>query len=116
MKSIMKTITQSKSVVQQVLDLLYKNKTVENQPLKLEIKLRSTATPDEQLDINQWHQLIHNMNNKKSQTWNSGQLVKTRPCRNVGPLLFIYLFKTHTYEKEHENVLKRRVKHNARNG
>jgi hypothetical protein len=66
MKSIMKTITQSKSVVQQVLDLLYKNKTVENQPLKLEIKLRSTTTPDEQLDINQWHQLIHDMNNKRS--------------------------------------------------
>ena len=50
----------------QYIYLLYKNKTVENQPLKLEIKLRSTATPDEQLDINQWHKLIHEMNNKKS--------------------------------------------------
>jgi hypothetical protein len=61
----MKTITQS-SVVKRVLNLLYKDKTLNEQPLKLEIKLRSTATPDEQLDINQWHQLIHDMNNKKS--------------------------------------------------
>lgn len=62
----MKTTTQSKNVVKKVLDLLYKDKTPEEQPTKLEIKLRSTATPDEQLDINQWHQLIHEMNNKKS--------------------------------------------------
>lgn len=62
----MKTTTQSKSVVKKVLDLLYKDKTPEEQPIKLEIKLKSTATPDEQLDINQWHQLIHEMNNKKS--------------------------------------------------
>jgi hypothetical protein len=65
-KIIMKIITQSKSVVRQVIDLLYKDRTFEQQPLKLEIKLKSTATPDEQLDINQWHQLIHQMNNKKS--------------------------------------------------
>jgi len=62
----MKIITQSKSVVRQVIDLLYKDRTFEQQPLKLEIKLKSTATPDEQLDINQWYQLIHQMNNKKS--------------------------------------------------
>jgi hypothetical protein len=49
-----------------VIDLLYKDRTFEQQPLKLEIKLKSTATPDEQLDINQWYQLIHQMNNKKS--------------------------------------------------
>jgi hypothetical protein len=61
----MKTITQS-SVVKRVLNLLYKDKALNEQPLKLEIKLRSTATPNEQLDINQWYQLIHDMNNKKS--------------------------------------------------
>ena len=54
------------NAVKKVLNLLYKDKKPEQQPLKLEIKLRSTATPDEQLDINQWHQLIHEMNNKKS--------------------------------------------------
>ena len=64
-KSIMKTITQN-SFVKRVLNLLYKNKTLNKQPLKLEIKLRSTTTPDKQLEINQWYQLIHNMNNKRS--------------------------------------------------
>jgi hypothetical protein len=49
-----------------VLELLYKGKEPQEQPIKLEIKLKSTAKPDEQLDINQWHQLIYEMNNKKS--------------------------------------------------
>lgn len=61
----MKTITQN-SFVKRVLNLLYKDKTLNEQPLKLEIKLRSTTMPDKQLEINQWHQLIHNMNNKRS--------------------------------------------------
>jgi len=52
--------------IRKVLELLYMDKKPEQQPLKLEIKLRYTATPDEQIDINQWHQLIHQMNNKKS--------------------------------------------------
>jgi len=56
----------SKNAVKKVLNLLYKDKKPEEQPLKLGIKLRSTATPDEQIDINQWHQLIYEMNNKKS--------------------------------------------------
>lgn len=59
-------MSNNKTTVKRVLELLYKGKKPEQQPLKLEIKLRSTATPDEQMDINQWHQLIHNMNNKRS--------------------------------------------------
>ena len=92
----MKIITQSKSVVQQVLDLLYKNKTVENQPLKLEIKLRSTATPDEQIDINQWYQLIHDMNNKKNQRdMDCGQLVCQSPAEMWGSFIISLNLKTH---------------------
>jgi hypothetical protein len=52
--------------IKKLIELLYKDKPIDKQPLKVEIKLRSTVTPDEQLDINQWHQLIHEMNNKKS--------------------------------------------------
>jgi len=59
-------MSSNKTTIERVLELLYKGKKPEQQPLKLEIKLRSTATPDEQMDINQWHQLIHNMNNKRS--------------------------------------------------
>ena len=54
------------NTVKKVLKLLYKDKKPEEQPIKLEIKLMSTATPDEQLDINKWYQLIYEMNNKKS--------------------------------------------------
>jgi len=54
------------NTVKKVLELLYKDKKPEEQPIKLEIKLMSTATPDEQLDINEWYQLVHKMNNKKS--------------------------------------------------
>lgn len=56
----------SSDSIKKVLELLYKDKKLEEQPIKLEIKLMSTATPNEQLDINQWHQLIYEMNNKKS--------------------------------------------------
>jgi len=56
----------SSDTIKKVLELLYKGKEPQEQPIKLEIKLKSTAKPDEQLDINQWHQLIYEMNNKKS--------------------------------------------------
>ena len=46
-------------------EILFEGKKPEEQPLKLEIKLKSTATPDEQLEINEWHKLIHDLNNKK---------------------------------------------------
>ena len=45
--------------------ILFEGKKPEEQPLKLEIKLKSTATPDEQLDINTWFKLVHDLNNKK---------------------------------------------------
>lgn len=76
----------SSDSIKKVLELLYKDKKPEEQPIKLEIKLMSTATPNEQLDINQWHQLIYEMNNKKSQMWNSGQLVKMRALQKCGAL------------------------------
>jgi len=40
--------------------ILFEDKKPEEQPLKLEIKLKSTATPEEQLEINQWYNMIHN--------------------------------------------------------
>jgi hypothetical protein len=46
-------------------EILFEGKKPEEQPLKLEIKLKSTVTPDEQLDQNQWYKLIHDLNNKK---------------------------------------------------
>jgi len=46
-------------------EILFEGKKPEEKPLKLEIKLRSTATPDEQLDQNEWYKLIHDLNNKK---------------------------------------------------
>lgn len=36
-----------------VLDLLYKNKSSEDRPM-VEIKIRSTVTPEEQLSYEQW--------------------------------------------------------------
>jgi polyisoprenoid-binding protein YceI len=45
--------------------ILFEGKKPEQQPLKLEIKLKSTVTPDEQLDINTWHKLIRELNDKK---------------------------------------------------
>lgn len=46
-------------------EILFKGKKPEEQPLKLEIKLMSTATPDEQLDENEWYKLIYDLNNKR---------------------------------------------------
>ena len=46
-------------------EILFEGKKPEEQPLKLEIRLKSTVTPDEKLDQNQWYKLIHDLNNKK---------------------------------------------------
>jgi polyisoprenoid-binding protein YceI len=46
-------------------EILFEDKKPEEQPLKLEIKLMSTATPNEQIDINTWHKLIYDLNDKK---------------------------------------------------
>jgi polyisoprenoid-binding protein YceI len=45
--------------------ILFEGKKPEEQPLKLEIKLKSTATPQEQVDINTWYKLINDLNDKK---------------------------------------------------
>lgn len=47
-------------------EILFEGKRPEEQPLKLEIKLKSTATPDEQLDINTWHKLIYDLNHSRN--------------------------------------------------
>ena len=41
-------------------EILFEDKKPEEQPLKLEIRLKSTATPEEQLDINEWYKHINN--------------------------------------------------------
>jgi len=41
-------------------EILFEGKKPEEQPLKLEIKLKSTATPKEQLEINEWYRYINN--------------------------------------------------------
>jgi hypothetical protein len=41
-------------------EILFEGKKPEEQPLKLEIKLKSTATPKEQLEINEWYRHINN--------------------------------------------------------
>jgi hypothetical protein len=41
-------------------EILFEDKKPEEQPLKLEIKLKSTATPKEQLEINEWYRHINN--------------------------------------------------------
>ena len=46
-------------------ELLFEDKKPEEQPLKLEIKLKSTATPDEQIDINEWYKHINTSLTKK---------------------------------------------------
>jgi len=51
--------------MKKIYEILFQDKKPEEQPLKLEIKLRSTATPDEQLDINEWHKMIYDLNDKK---------------------------------------------------
>jgi hypothetical protein len=52
--------------MKEILKLLYQGKKPEQQPIKLEIKLKSTAMPDEHVDINKWHELIHKMNDKRN--------------------------------------------------
>jgi len=51
--------------MKKIYEILFQDKKPEEQPLKLEIKLRSTATPQEQMDINEWHKMIHDLNDKK---------------------------------------------------
>ena len=46
--------------MKKIFDILFKDKEPEEQPLKLEIKLKSTATPEEQLEINDWYKHINN--------------------------------------------------------
>jgi len=41
-------------------EILFEDKKPEEQPLKLEIKLKSTATPEEQLEINEWYRHVYN--------------------------------------------------------
>jgi len=41
-------------------EILFEGKKPEELPLKLEIKLKSTATPQEQLEINDWYKYINN--------------------------------------------------------
>ena len=41
-------------------EILFEDKKPEEQPLKLEIKLKSTATPEEHLEINEWYKHINN--------------------------------------------------------
>jgi hypothetical protein len=41
-------------------EILFEDKKPEEQPLKLEIRLKSTATPEEQLEINDWYKHINN--------------------------------------------------------
>ena len=41
-------------------EILFEDKKPEELPLKLEIKLKSTATPQEQLEINEWYRHINN--------------------------------------------------------
>jgi len=46
-------------------EILFEGKKPEEQPLKLEIRLKSTATPDEQIDINEWYKHINTSLTKK---------------------------------------------------
>lgn len=64
--------------MRKILDILYKDKPAEEQPLKCVIKLQSTVTPEEQLELNEWKAKynvgiycydrtpIHNANNMMS--------------------------------------------------
>jgi hypothetical protein len=40
--------------------ILFEGKKPEEKPLKLEIKLKSTVKPKEQLEINEWYRYINN--------------------------------------------------------
>jgi polyisoprenoid-binding protein YceI len=55
--------------MKELFKILFEDKKPEDQPLKLEIKLKSTATPDEELDQNEWYQYINQLiesNGKRS--------------------------------------------------
>ena len=54
--------------MKKVLDLLYKNKPVEDRPRVCVIKTQSTVTPDEQLTYEQWA-----AENKVSIAWNNNK-------------------------------------------
>jgi len=47
--------------MKELFKILFEDKHPEDQPLKLEIKLKSTATPDEELDQNEWYQYINQL-------------------------------------------------------
>jgi hypothetical protein len=40
--------------MKKILDILYKDKPIEQHPTKCVIKLQSTVTPQEQLSLNEW--------------------------------------------------------------
>jgi hypothetical protein len=46
--------------MKKIYEILFEGKKPEELPLKLEIKLKSTATPEEQLEINDWYKHINN--------------------------------------------------------
>ena len=46
--------------MKKIYEILFEGKKPEELPLKLEIKLKSTATPEEQLEINEWYRHINN--------------------------------------------------------
>ena len=47
--------------MKELFKILFEDKKPQDQPLKLEIKLKSTATPDEELDQNEWYQYINQL-------------------------------------------------------
>ena len=55
--------------MKELFKILFEGKKPEEQPLKLEIKLKSTVTPDEELDQNEWYRYINQLiesNGKRS--------------------------------------------------
>ena len=64
--------------------ILFEDKKPKQQPLKLEIKLKSTVTPDEQLDINTWYKLINDLNDKKLRLGQVVWLVSKSPAEMWG--------------------------------
>lgn len=67
---ILKIMKQNNSLktkdMKKLYKILFEGKQPEEKPIKLEIKLKSTVTPNEQIDINQWYNLINNLNNKQN--------------------------------------------------
>ncbi len=47
-------INQNTEHMKKILDILFKDKAPEERPVKVEIKLRSTVTPDQQLTEDEW--------------------------------------------------------------